>query len=173
MNNEFLLKVNENPLDTTVDYYASSMSEKAVMFLESNCLSADAALKVGFSDRTLGKQLPSHQCKPGRDIRKLLQDAGILKATGHETFRGFVTVPLTDTGGETTGIYGLRVDKHGGGEAEQRIGCGIFNASSLATDGRMCMDRRRRRTTPSRNCKIAPTIACIDRAQKERSVRRA
>ncbi len=56
------------PLFTTVMYYATCLvaSVKALAYLTQNCLLADADLRVGFSDRTLGTQLPSHHRKPGR-----------------------------------------------------------------------------------------------------------
>lgn len=131
----FLRRILTSPLETTAHYYAERLNEneKAHSFLRRNLLAADSNLRVGFSDRTLGKQLPGNQLKAGREVRQRLQGVRILKATGHEAFRGFVTVPLTDIQGNTTGIYGLRVDKHGEGEAEQQIGNGIFNATALAS----------------------------------------
>jgi DNA primase len=104
----------------------------AIAYLARNCLSADAALQVGFADRTLGKQFPSHHTKPGRDIRNALQCCGVLKETGHETFRGFVTVALTGLDGMVTGIYGRRIDRNGNGPAEVTIGSGIFNSPALS-----------------------------------------
>jgi hypothetical protein len=133
--NDLAVRIEQRPLATTIEYYAQRLtdSEKALSFLQRNLLSADVELKVGFADRTLGKQLPSHHSRPSRDLRKFLQGAGILKPTGHETFRGYVTVPLTDLHQTTTGIYGVRIDRHGAGEKIVTIGGGIFNASALQT----------------------------------------
>jgi hypothetical protein len=121
-----------SPLATTIDYYAQCMSAKARVFLTKNALCDDAALRVGFADRTLGKQLPAPRLKAGREIRAQLKQAGILKPNGREVFRGHVTVPLTDAGGETTGIYGLRLDVLTGQQPITIIGSGLFNAAALA-----------------------------------------
>ncbi len=121
------------PLATTIDYYVSCLHEKAKAFLAKNMLSADDELNVGFCDRSLCKQLPSHRSKAGREARTVLQNVGVLKSTGHETFRGFVTVPLTNITGEVTGIDGLRIDSKAKGEKIITIGDGIFNATALKT----------------------------------------
>ncbi len=57
----------------------------------------------------------------------------MLKSTGHETYRGFVTVPLTGLDGETTGIHGLRIDPTSKTENVITIGNGLFNAAALRT----------------------------------------
>ena len=61
MNNDFLQQITIDPMETTVGYYASCVDEKALVFLEKNCLCADSSLRVGFSDRSIGKQIPSNQ----------------------------------------------------------------------------------------------------------------
>jgi len=139
--NERITMIEEHPLAATVDYYASKLSEneKAISFLKSNRLASDVTLKVGFADRTLGKQLPNHRTGPGRELRSVLQRAGILKATGHEIFRGFVTVPLSDANGIVTGVYGLRVDRKAPGEKRIAIGSGIFNAAAVESFGEIIL----------------------------------
>ena len=119
-----------SPLATVIDYYASCLHEQAKAFLSKNAFSADNELKVGFCDRSLCKQLPSHRTKAGREARTEFQDVGVLKPTGHETFRGFVTVPLTNIDGEVTGIYGMRIDRKAKGEKIITIGDGLFNAKA-------------------------------------------
>jgi len=130
-NNDFTQRLLADPLATVADYYARHLNAAAHAFLQRNCLGADDGLRVGFADRTLGKQIPERQYKAGRELRTKLQQVGILKASGHEALRGFVTVPLTDLDGNTTGIYGLRVDNHGKAEPQQTIGSGLFNAAAL------------------------------------------
>jgi hypothetical protein len=122
-----------SPLATTIDYYVTCLHEKAQAFLSKHAICDDAALRVGFADRTLGNQLPSARLKSGRELRALLQQAGILKENGRELFRGHVTVPLTNRLGETTGIYGLRLDVLPGQQPETTIGNGLFNAAALTT----------------------------------------
>jgi DNA primase len=124
-------KVFSRPMATVAEYYARHLNDKAHAFLEKNCLSACEELGVGFADRTLGKQMLSKQYKFGREVRKKLTRLGILKSSGHEAFRGFVTVPLTDDRGNTTGIFGLRVDSHGKNQPDLTIGAGIFNHRAL------------------------------------------
>ena len=121
------------PLLTTVLCYASCLltAVKALAYLKQNCLLTDADLRIGFSDRTLGALLPSPRSKPGQALRAQLQTVGILKSSGHETFRGMVTVPLLSTSGAVTGIYGRRIDRHALGETEATIGSGIFNGTAL------------------------------------------
>ena len=121
------------PLLTTVLCYATCLltAIKALAYLKQNCLLTDANLRIGFSDRTLGALLPSPRSKPGQALRAQLQTVGILKASGHETFRGMVTVPLLSTSGTVTGMYGRRIDRHALGETETTIGSGIFNATAL------------------------------------------
>ena len=84
------------PLLTTVLCYATCLltAVKALAYLKQNCLLTDADLRIGFSDRTLEALLPSPRSKPGQALRSQLQTVGILKSSGHETFRGMVTVPL-------------------------------------------------------------------------------
>ena len=121
------------PLLTTVLCYATCLltAVKALAYLKLNCLLTDADLRIGFSDRTLGAQLPSPRSKPGQALRAQLQTVGILKSSGHESFRGMVTVPLLSTSGTVTGIYGRRIDRHALGETEATIGSGIFNGTAL------------------------------------------
>ncbi|WP_150122666.1 hypothetical protein [Rhodopirellula islandica] len=127
----FTQRLLDSPLATVADYYTRHLNDNAHPFLSKNCLSADDSLRVGFADRTLGKQIPAKQLKLGRDIRARLKQVGILKASGHESLRGFVTVPLTDREGNTTGIYGLRIDNKGKDQPQLTFGNGIFNATAL------------------------------------------
>jgi hypothetical protein len=51
-------------------------------------------LGVGLSDRTLGLCIPSREVKAGRLLRERLAEWGVLRASGHEAFRGCVIVPV-------------------------------------------------------------------------------
>jgi hypothetical protein len=51
-------------------------------------------LGVGLSDRTLGPRIPSREVKAGRLLRERLLAWGVLRASGHEAFRGCVVVPV-------------------------------------------------------------------------------
>ncbi len=87
----FTQRLLENPLASVADYYSRHLNDLSQSFLEKNCLSADGGLLSGFSDRTFGKQMPSKASQLGREIRIKLKQLGILKASGHESLRGFVT----------------------------------------------------------------------------------
>ena len=98
----FTQRLLDNPLATVADFYAQHRGENAHDFLTKNCLSSDSMLRVGYSDRSLGKQIPDKQLKLGREIRTKLKQVGIIKANGRETLRGFITLPLTDIEGNAT-----------------------------------------------------------------------
>ncbi|MCO8124101.1 hypothetical protein NHH03_20320 [Stieleria sp. TO1_6] len=127
----FTQRLLDNPLATVADFYAQHINENAHDFLTKNCLSSDSVLRVGYSDRSLGKQIPDKQSKLGREIRTKLKQVGIIKPNGRETLRGFITLPLTDIQGNVTGIYGERIDKKNKPEPRLTIGNGTFNASAL------------------------------------------
>ena len=121
----------QSPLATTIEYYRRCVDEKTKAFLSKNALGSEAVLRVGFADRSFGKQFPVSRCEPGRRVRERLKEAGILKPNGREVFRGHVTVPLTSGQGETTGIYALRLDRLAGQERIIHTGNGLFNAAAL------------------------------------------
>ena len=107
-----------NAIGATVDYYATclALNAKAVQCVERlfNLATEQAqSLSIGFSDRSLGNQLPAKQVKHGMKIRLKLEELGIYKDNGRETLRGYVTIPLLDEQHNVTGIHALRLDaKH-------------------------------------------------------------
>ena len=107
-----------NAIGATVDYYATclALNAKAVQCVERlfNLATEQAqSLSIGFSDRSLGNQLPAKQVKHGMKIRLKLEELGIYKDNGRETLRGYVTIPLLDEQHNITGIHALRLDaKH-------------------------------------------------------------
>lgn len=129
VDSDFLQRITDQPWKTVADYYATRLPEspKAVTFIETELglsLEQAALQRIGFSDRTLGKFLPTKDSQTGRDVRDTLVRLGLLKATGHEALRGCVTIPLLDDEGNTTGIHGRRIDRHGKGPPEVTIGEG-------------------------------------------------
>ena len=95
---------NGHTLAAVCDYYASCLAnnEPANAFLGRRCLhraESIAQLRLGFNDRSLGKQLPFQNIKAGRELRAKLKSLDIIKPTGHETLRGCLTIPLTDLEG--------------------------------------------------------------------------
>jgi DNA primase len=64
--------------------------------------------KLGFANRTLGMHLPASTTADGLVLRQIFQGIGILRQSGHEFFRGCLTVPITDENGHTVWMYGRR-----------------------------------------------------------------
>ena len=65
--------------------------------------------KLGYSNRSLGLRLPEKNRKAGRQIREKLQELGIIRASGHEHFSGSLVIPVIDTTGLVTEIYGRKI----------------------------------------------------------------
>jgi len=93
--NPFTQRLLDSPLATVADFYAQHFNENAHNFLTNNCLSADSVLRVGFTDRSLGKQIPDKQLKLGHEIRTKLKQVRIIKANGRETLRSFAVWTAT------------------------------------------------------------------------------
>ena len=128
----FTRRLENEPFSAVSGYYAECLAEsiKATRFLADQLglnLEKAAEFQVGFSDRSLGKVVPSRDCELGRHLREILRDAGILKRTGHETLRGCVTFQLF-TGNKITGIYGRRVDRNAKDDQGITLGKGELRA---------------------------------------------
>jgi DNA primase len=97
-------------------------------------ISVDLAirLRLGLSDRTLGNRLPDRRWKAGDALRSRLTAFGIMRDTGHEAFRGCVTVPVADSSGSILGLYGRRIDRSKSEHWATGLPGGIFHAG---TDG--------------------------------------
>jgi PAS domain-containing protein len=126
-NDDFLTSLKGNPLATVAAFYASclSASAKAIEFIKDELkltLEEATAQGYGFSDRTLGKQMPPAQVKVGRELRDSLKSIGLYKGNGRETLRGYVTEPIHDEAGNVVAIRGHKVDKHCQGPAVVVIG---------------------------------------------------
>lgn len=96
-------------LQRVVNFYVKTLGKDPVGldYLKSRKLAEAATLgtfQIGYSNGSLLKVLPRDA-----DILDGLKTLGVLKADGREHFEGCVTVPLFDTAGNVTGIYGRRV----------------------------------------------------------------
>lgn len=103
-------------LDRVVGHYAEALAthEGAQEFLARRKIDDPEAIerfKVGFVDRTLGYRLPGVTTQAGRQVRDRLQQLGLIKTSGHEHFRGYVTFPVLDVEGRTGEIYGRLLGK--------------------------------------------------------------
>lgn len=70
------------------------------------------AFRIGFADRTLGYRIPHSRTADGARVRGRLRDLGVIKASGHEHFRGCLTFPILDRAGQVGEVYGRRLDPH-------------------------------------------------------------
>ena len=144
LSSPLLNDLRQHPLAAVANYYAQCLRGsattsdrrigKVVDLLQRSGLfiPANGGVQAGFADRTLGNHIPAKILKAGKQIRSQLETIGIYRSNGREHFRGMVTVPLLSVSGEVTGLFGRRVDTNQGGQPEQFIGCGIFNAEAIA-----------------------------------------
>ena len=104
-----------DPLGTVIAYYASCLEQHpkalaAVERLLGMSHEQARAASVGFSDRSLGNQLPSRRIVAGVRIRTQLEELGLYKGNGRETLRGCLTIPIRDHAGRCTHIRAVRID---------------------------------------------------------------
>jgi DNA primase catalytic core len=97
-----------------VEYYAetASKSPELLAYLEKRAINYPEVItrfKLGFANRTLGLRLPAKNRQEGEELRTRLQSLGILRDTGHEHFNGSLVVPVFDTEGNVTEMYGRKI----------------------------------------------------------------
>ena len=134
IDDSFLDALESDPFKAVCDFNAERLShnDKAAAFLEETFgLSVEQAnsQKVGFSDRRLGKCLPTNDSKRGLQLRDMLKKLGLLKTSGHEALGGCATFPLYDEDGNVTGIFGRRIDRKARGPKEVTVGTGTMRVS--------------------------------------------
>ena len=98
-----------------LDFYANTLktSPKALSYLHDRGMNDPDIIehfKLGFCARTLGYRIPARNRQAGAVIRGQLQRLGILRSSGHEHFRGCITVPITDLAGKVVQVYGRKVN---------------------------------------------------------------
>lgn len=64
---------------------------------------------IGFCNRTMGKHIPLRRSYEGAAIRGSLYRSGLLKASGHELFRGCVVFPELDAKNQVVSAVGYRI----------------------------------------------------------------
>ena len=140
-------------LGRVVAHYASALTgaADAQELLHRRKLAHPEALeqfKIGFADRTLGYRLPTAQTKTGAELRSRLRGLGVLRSSGHEHFRGCLTIPVLDGDGRVGEVYGRRVqsvDKRTAGSAHLYLPGphrGVWNiAAFAASDELWCASR--------------------------------
>ncbi len=112
----FNIDVSDNEMCLqVVNYYYNTLKEKPNVLIALQKMGIDKSeaidtFKLGFSDRTFGNLLPEKNRKEGMAKRGQLQRIGILKASGHELFRGSLVVPVIENG-FVHQMYGHKVAK--------------------------------------------------------------
>lgn len=70
------------------------------------------SLHLGFSDRSLGRQLPRDSTPGGAAARGVLRRLGLFKPSGHELLRGCVVFPLMDQQWRVMGCYSFLLEPY-------------------------------------------------------------
>lgn len=101
-------------INQVVNYYHQTLkqSPEALEYLTKRGLTNSELLthfKLGYSDRSLGLLLPNKQLKAGKQIRQQLQQVGVYSSSGHEKYRGSITVPVFNEEGEIVDLYGRKI----------------------------------------------------------------
>ena len=87
-------------------------SPEALDYLKSRGLDAPDLIevfKLGYANRTLGLKLPEKNRKAGSEIRGQLQRIGLYRDSGHEHFNGSLVIPVINTEGAITELYGRKL----------------------------------------------------------------
>lgn len=96
------------------EYYHQTLKQEpeAQAYLKKRGLD-DAELinrfKLGYANRTLGLRLPQKNRKAGNQIREQLQRIGLYRDTGREHFNGSLVIPVMDSNGVITEVYGRKL----------------------------------------------------------------
>ncbi len=102
-------------VDQVYQHYCSRLlaNPNALDFLAHHDIDLVAlqAQQCGFSDRTLGFQLPRDDTIQHELVRGQLQRLGLLKASGHELFCGCIVIGSRNEHCQLTKLYGRRIAK--------------------------------------------------------------
>lgn len=95
------------------EYYQQRYCQSvlAQQFVESNCRIKDDfsnPAMIGLCDRTIGKNIPKRKTPEGAAFRGSLQRCGLIRASGHELFRGCIVFPSHDDIGNVVSAVGYR-----------------------------------------------------------------
>ena len=97
-----------------IDFYHETLkqSDEAQSYLKSRGLDSSELIthfKLGYANRSLGLTLPEKSRKAGAEIRSHLQHVGLYRESGHEHFNGSLVVPVIDSHGKITEVYGRKL----------------------------------------------------------------
>ncbi len=92
-----------------------------------------STLGIGLSDRSLGLCIPSRELKAGRLLRERLEALGVLRASGHEAFRGCVVVPVRRDG-RVVALFARRLDHGSSVQWATGLPGGVYHSDSWKCD---------------------------------------
>nr|MDJ0766646.1 DNA primase [Myxococcota bacterium] len=106
----------QSQLRQVIDYYHETLkqSPEALAYLEKRGLQSGEAIdrfKLGYANRTLGYHLPQKNRQAGAEIRGRLESIGVFRQSGHEHFSGSLVIPVVDTSGCITEVYGRKITR--------------------------------------------------------------
>ncbi|AXR64083.1 CHC2 zinc finger domain-containing protein [Leptospira mayottensis] len=95
-------------------YYESTLRQNmnALSYLQTRKVGSEESIskfKIGYSDGSLGKILPSRGSNVGRRAREVFKEFGIFGESGNEYFKARIVFPIFTQGRELCGMYGRRV----------------------------------------------------------------
>ena len=123
-------------------YHATlTASPEAIAYLDQRGLNAPtliARFQLGYANRTLAYRLPATSRKAGAEVRGRLERLGLLRASGHEHFRGSITVPIFHADGTLAQCYGRKIGPKLRDGTPLHLYCArphtaVWNAEALAT----------------------------------------
>ncbi|TQE70263.1 CHC2 zinc finger domain-containing protein [Leptospira noguchii] len=97
-----------------LEYYATTLRQtrSALSYLQTRKIGSEESIskfRIGYSDGSLGKILPSRQSIVGQRTRDVLKEFGIFGETGQEYFQKKIVIPIFTQEKELCGMYGRRV----------------------------------------------------------------
>ena len=97
-----------------LDFYHQTLkaSPEAIEYLAQRGLNSVALIDhfhLGYANRTLAYRLPAKSRKAGADLRGRLERLGLVRASGHEHFRGSIVVPIIGERGQLVQCYGRKI----------------------------------------------------------------
>lgn len=98
----------------TLDYYCTNLKQNrsALSYLQTRKIGSEESIskfKIGYSDGSLGKILPSRQSIVGQRAREVLKEFGFFAESGQEYFRARIVIPIFTKEKELCGMYGRRI----------------------------------------------------------------
>ncbi|ULH27676.1 CHC2 zinc finger domain-containing protein [Leptospira weilii] len=101
-----------------ISYYQTTLRQtpQALEYLKERGLGSDEAItkfKIGYSDGSLSRTLPSRGTQVGRRMRDLYRDFGYfgISSNGNEHFKSRVVFPILTGARELCGMYGRKIEE--------------------------------------------------------------